>query len=267
MILATMAFGAGSKIVEGKIEAAPEGEAWVLRIGTEAVPVALEKKTRFWANRAAADAKAFKVGDAVVARIAPDESPAAVRELADKASWDWLEKIRKGVREATVKGYDGKKLTVTFADGTEMAYRATDKSKITLDGKEATLGEVKTGQKLWMKGRTLPSLDIWLVAASDKAIAEAPKKTPTKKADAPKHKKLPASGKLEGEIDLHWQGQHMFDMIIDGVRMHVSYVGSTAFTFGGTKCGPNELVHGRRGTITYKRDQYGRIMASKVEIR
>ena len=266
MLLATMAWGAGSRIVEGKIEAAPEGEAWVLRIGAEAVPVSLEKRTRFWANRAAADAKAFKVGDAVVARIAPDESPAAVRELADKASWEWLEKIRKGVREATVKTYDGKKLTVAFADGSEMGYRATEKSKITLDGKGATLGEIKPGQRLWIKGRTLPSLDIWLVAASDKAIADAPKKTAAKK-DAPKPKKLAASGKLEGTIDLHMQGQNMFDLIVDGNRLHVSYFGATAFTFGGTKCGPNELVPKRTATVTYKRDQYGRLGASRVEIR
>lgn len=231
------------------------------------MPVSPEKKTRFWAKRATADATAFHAGDSVVARIAPDESPAALREIADKQSWDWLEKIRKGVCEGTVKAFDGKRLTVAFADGTEMAYRATEKSQVTIDGKPATLGDLKVGQRLWTKGRTLPTYDVWLVAAADKAIATTPKKAATKKAIEEKPKKLAASGKLEGEIDVHFQGQGMFDLIVDGRRLHISYFSSTAFTFGGTKAGPNELVYKRAATVTYKRDQYGRIGASKVEIR
>ena len=239
----------------------------MLRIGTDAVPVQCESRTRFWKGRAATDAKAFKPGDAVFARIAPDVSPAALREIADKESWTWLESIRKGIREGTVKGFDGKRLTMGFPDGTEMAYRATEKSKLSLEGKPVTLGDLKSGQKLWLKGRTLPTLDVWLVEASDRAIVLAPKKTAAKKATAAKPKKLPAVGKLTGEIFLHQQGQGMFDLMVDGVQMHVSYFGSTVFTFGGAKCGPNELVAHREAVVAYKRDQYGRIGASRVEIR
>ena len=260
------AWGAGTKVVEGKLEAIPEGgDTWILRIGADAVPVAPEKKTRFWAKRGVVDAKAFHVGDTVVARIAPDESPAALREIADKESWTWLEAIRKGVKEGTVKGYDGKRLTVALADGTEMAYRATDKSKIVLAGKPATLGDLKTGQKLWLKGRTLPTLDVWLVQASDQAIVITPKKTVTKKTK--KSAKLPASGKLEGDVFVHFHGQGMFDVDVEGTHYHVSYFAATAFTFGGVKCGPNEIVAGRHVVVTYRRDQFGRIGAAKVDIR
>ena len=261
------AFGSGTKIVEGKLETAPEGDAWVLRVGADAIPVSPESRTRYWKGRAAADAKAFKPGDAVFARIAPDFSPAVLREIADKESWSWLESIRKGVREGTVKGFDGKHLTMTFPDGSEMAYRATEKSKLSLAGQPITLGDLKTGQKLWLKGRTLPTLDVWLVEASDKAIVAPPKKPASRKAATPKPKRLAASGKLSGEIFLHSQGMGMFDLIVDGVRLHISYFTATAFTFGGTRCGPNELVPKREATVTYKRDQYGRLNASKVDIR
>jgi hypothetical protein len=268
--LATSAWASGSKIVQGTLETAPDGEGWVLRVGTDAVPVSADKRTRYWSKRAAADEKAFKAGDTIVARIVPDETPAGLRELADKASWDWLESIRKGVRDGTVKSFDGKRLTLAFADGSEMGYRATEKSKITLEGKPATLGDLKSGTRLWAKGRTLPTLDVWLVAASDRAIVDAPKKSAsTKKAAqaAEKPKKLPASGQLKGEIAVHYQGMNMFDLIVDGWRLHVMFFSSTSFTFGGTKCGPNELVPGREATVTYKKDQYGRIMAAKVTIR
>ena len=267
LLLVASAFGAGTKIVQGKLEVASEGDAWVLRVGTDAIPVSTESRTRFWKGRAAADAKAFKPGDAIFARIAPDYSPAVLREIADKESWTWLETIRKGVREGTVKAFDGKHLTMSFADGTEMAYRATEKSKLSLAGLPVTLGDLKTGQKLWLKGRTLPTLDVWLVEASDKAIVAPPKKTAGRKTATAKPRRFPASGKLTGEIFLHSQGMGMFDLIVDGVRLHVSYFTVTSFTFGGTKCGANELVPKREATVTYKRDQYGRLSASKVDIR
>ncbi len=253
--------------MEGRIEAAPEGgEAWVLRIGAETVPVAPEKRTRFWLKRAVAEAKAFHVGDTVVARIAPDETPAALREISDKESWIWLETIRKGVREGTVKGFDGKRLTMAFADGTEMAYRATEKSKIVLEGKPVTLSDLKPGQKLWLKGRTLPTLDVWLVKASDRAIVAPPKKTTSKKG-AEKAARLPPAGRLEGDIFTYGQGMNMFDIDVNGVKMHINVFPATLFTLGGAKCGPSELLAGRHVVVTYKRDSYGRIGASKVDIR
>ena len=271
LLLAASALASGAKIVEGRIEAMPEdGTAWILKVGPDAVPVAAEKRTRFWLKKAPCEAKAFHVGDLVVARIAPDETPAALREIADKESWSWLEGIRKGVAQGTVKGFDGKHLTMALADGTEMPYRATEKTKITLDGKPATLGDLKAGQKLWLKGRTLPTLDVWLVLCSDHAIVEAPKKSAAKKTGgkrAAKALKLPAAGKIEGDIFLHQQGMGMFDLELNGEFVHVFYSPATAFTYGGAKCGNAELIHGRRATAFYRKDAYGRLVASKVEIR
>ena len=151
-----------------------------------------------------------------------------------------------------------------------MAYRATEKSEITLDGKPATLGDLKTGQRIWAKGRTLPSLDVFLAKASDHAILTVAKAATGKKGAGTRVKtqKLAATGKLEGEIDVHQQGMGMFDLLdANGALLHVSYFPATVFALGGTKCGPNELIHGRRATVYYKRDQYGRIDAAKVEIR
>jgi hypothetical protein len=271
-LLALVAFASasGSKIVQGTLLAGPDGQGWFLKVGSDMVPISAGKRTKYWCKRAVADEKAFKAGDAVVARIVPDETPAGLRELADKQSWDWLEGIRKEVRDGTMKTFDGKHLTLSFADGTEMGYRATEKSKITLEGKPATLGDLKPGIRLWVKGRTLPTLDVWLVSASDRAIVDPPKKTPSKKGtrtESEKPRKIPASGQMKGEIAVHYQGMNMFDLTVDGWRLHISYFSSTAFTFGGTKCGPNELVPGREATVTYKKDQYGRIDAAKVAIR
>ena len=116
----------------------------------------------------------------------------------------------------------------------------------------------------------MPTLDVWLVSASDRAIVDGPKKPVSRKGAAlasEKHRKIPASGQLKGEIAVHYQGMNMFDLTVDGWRLHVSYFSSTTFTFGGTKCGPNELVPSREATVTYKKDQYGRIDAAKVAIR
>lgn len=268
--LVAFASASSSKIVQGTLETGPGGEGWILRVGTDAVPVSADKRTRYWCKRAAADEKAFRAGDAVFARIVPDETPAGLRELADKPSWEWLEGIRKGVRDGTMKSFDGKRLTLTFADGTEMGYRATEKSKIILEGKPATLGDLKSGTRLWAKGRTLPTLDVWLVSASDRPIVVPPKKGASKKSvsqASEKPHKIPASGQMTGEIAVYYQGMNMFDLITDGWRLHVSFFSSTAFTFGGTKCGPNEILPGREATVTYKKDQYGRIIAAKVSIR
>ncbi|RYG17695.1 hypothetical protein EON82_23555 [bacterium] len=94
LALAAFSFASGSKVVEGKLEAGPGGEGWALRIGTDVVPISTDKRTRYWSKRATADEKAFKPGDTVMARIIPDETPVSLRELSDKASWDWLEGIR-----------------------------------------------------------------------------------------------------------------------------------------------------------------------------
>ena len=270
MLAAAFARAAGTKIVEGRLEAAPEDGAWILRVGAETVPMEPDKKTRFWHDRAACDAKAFKVGDTVVARISPADTPATLREISDKASWAWLDAIRKGVREGTVKGFDGKRLTVAFPDSTEMPYRATEKSKILLAGKEATLGDLKAGQKLWLKGRTLPTLDVWLVVASDRIIVAPPKKAASKGGGrkSQKAKALPASGRLEGDVDVHYRGMGMFDMTsAEGAKLHVNYFPATAFTLNGAKSGPDPIATGRHVVVSYKRDGFGRINAAKVDIR
>ncbi len=258
-----------TRIVEGKLEVAPGGEVVVLRVGDVAVPIAASRKTRFWAKRAvAADFRAFHVGVPVVARLDPDRSPALLKELADKESWTWLEGIRKEVRDGIAKSFERGYLTIAFDDGSEMAYHATAKTEITLDGKPASLSDLRSGQRLWLRGRTLATLDLVAVTISDRAPVVLPKKTTEKKrGSVGTPPKLAASGTLTGKIATLYPDQGMFDLLIDGSRFHVSYVAATEFTLNGTKCGSTGLVPDREASVAYRRDAYGRIVAAKVEIR
>jgi hypothetical protein len=58
----------------------------------------------------------------------------------------------------------------------------------------------------------------------------------------------------------------MFDMVIGVSAFHISYNSDTKFYFEGKKADHSAVGQARNLRVTYKRDKYGRIVASKVEI-
>jgi len=189
-----------------------------------------------------------------------------LREIADEATWLWLEKIRHEYVKGTVEKVDAKTLVLKLADGTHFAYRATDKSKVKLkDVAGATVFGIEAGTVLWVKGRLLSSLDTWLMEATDTEPAASGK--PSKAKKPPKADPLPPTGTLEGHVLAHLDRLKMFD-IQAGVRgLHISYNSSTRFTLDGKPAKAGVIQKGQLCVLQYHRDRAGRIIASKVELR
>ncbi len=245
---------------------------FILQVGTEPLAVDDEHDTRFWKGKAAAKRDDLKAGDSVFARVKVDNDPPILRELADKETWKWLDKVRKEPQLGTIEKVDSKFVMVKFPDGSKFSYRATDKSKVQLkDTPDASLSDLKVGQMVYLKGRTLPTLDTWLVEVSDSPIA-LPKSASKSKA-AEEEKKvvrkpaLPDSGKLTGHTLVLIPKLSMFDVIAsDNRSLHISYNSQTKFFLEGKPVTAQAIERGLRFSLVYQRDRFGRILATKVEL-
>jgi hypothetical protein len=261
---------AENEIVEGKVLERTE-KGFVLRVGTEPLAVDDEHDTRFWHGKGPAKRDDLNVGDSVFARIKTDNDPPILRELADKDTWNWLNRIRTEPQSGTIEKVDSKTVTVKFSDGSKFVYRATDKSKVSLKDKmNAGLSDLTVGQQVYAKGRTLPTFDTWLVEISDSPIAGSASKSKTtkKKEDkVPRAPALPESGKLEGHTLVDIPKLSMFDVIAaDNRSLHISYDEKTKFYLEGKICTPSMIERGMRFSLLYHRDRFGRILATKVEL-
>ncbi len=261
---------AENEILEAKILETTE-RGFVLQVGTEPLAVDDEHDTRFWRKKSLAKRDEFKSGDPVFARVKVDNDPPVLREIADRETWMWLDKIRKEPQTGTIEKVDSKFVSVKFSDGSIFAYRATDKSKVKLkDNADGRLGDLKVGMKVYLKGRTLPTYDTWLVEVSDQPIAStksSSKSSSTKKEKVIRAPALPESGKLTGHTLVNIPKLSMFDVIAsDNRSLHISYNRETKFTFEGKPCGPEAIVRGLRFSLLYQRDRFGRLLATKVEL-
>jgi hypothetical protein len=262
---------AENEIVEAKILEVTE-RGFVLQVGTEPLAVDDEHDTRFWKERTASKREELKVGEVVYARVKVDNDPPILREMADKSTWQWLEKIRKEPVNGTIEKVDSKTVTVKLGDGSKFVYRATDKTKVRLkDNADAGLIDLKVGQQVFLKGRTLPTLDTWLVEVSDSPIAlpksASKSKSTESKPKVPRGKILPDSGKMTGHTLVLIPKLSMFDVIAsDNRALHISYNAQTKFYFEGRPCGPETVKRGLQFVLLYKRDRFGRILATKVEL-
>lgn len=241
----------------------------VLQIGTEPLAVDTNSKTRYWKGRAPGKREAYNAGENVMVRINTKEDPPELKEIACDASWKWLEEIRKKALKGTVEKMDSKFLTVKFPDGTSFAYRATEKSEVNLKGKAASLGDLTPGAVVYVKGRTLPTLDIWAVTISDVAPPEPKSASKSSKSEGPqkaKLKPLDSTGTIQAEVISHTPEIRMFDIDQDGRKLHITYTTSTVFVLDTKSARASDLANGQQARITYKRDKAGRIVASRVEL-
>ena len=238
----------------------------LLQVNTE--PIALEGRasTKYWHDKKPAGKDDFKAGETVYARFKSDEDPPELKELCDEVTWKWLEAIRKSPQRGTVEKVDSKYVTVKFADGSKFSYRATDKTDVKIGSKQSQISDLKTGMTINVKGRTLPTLDVFAVLISDEAIAVKASKTTSDKRPLVFREKLAATGTISGQIvALHPEGR-MFDIDQGGRVLHISYTASTTISLNANPGKTTDLQVGRQCAISYKRDKVGRILAQKVDV-
>lgn len=242
---------------------------FVLRVGGSELVVEDTPKAHFWLKKVASKRTAFVAGADVYVRIKTDSTPVILREMADPESSQWLDDLRSKPHKGTVKNLDAKTITFGFADGSEMIYRVTAKTKVTMKGADVSPADLKPGDVLYIKCRALSTLDLSLVLASDLPIKEDDEpgdkrgKGRKKSADA---FHLAASGTFEGEVGALSPAWKMFDVLTSGTTLHVSYNPQSRFLFGGVKGAVTGLKTGMHAKITYRRDTFGRIVGSRIEV-
>lgn len=266
MIALSAIASAETKIVEATIADVTE-RGFALTIGTEPLLAEDSGETHFWRAKSSVKRDAFKAGDRVFARIKTDVDPPQLREIADKGTWEWLDKIRTTPVQGTVEKVDDRYLTLKFSDGALFKFRVTAKTAVQLKAKpSATLQDLEPGALVWVKGRTLPTLDTWLVSIGDTAPEVKPSKSATPKGRKVKVPVLPAVGKVTGTIVALVKPLRMIDAL-EGIRtLHFTYNEETRFYLDGKACRPEVMVRGMDFTCHYRRDKFGRLLATKVEL-
>jgi hypothetical protein len=142
----------------------------------------LTDKTRILKDKKPAEAAEFKPGDSAVVRYRKSTAgPASLYDLADKVSWEWLDRLRHETTsvsvieftEDTLKAAEGK-------DKAEVDYRITEKTTWRKRGAPAAPGDFKAGDVLLVVPRMLPGGGIMATAVSDGAEGAALLKERTK---------------------------------------------------------------------------------------
>lgn len=266
-ILSLLSVGsiAETLVTEAKILEVTE-RGFVLKVGTEPLAVEDSSETRVWRAHVRSARSEFKRDEIVGVRIKTDLDPPVLREMADVATWRWLNQLRKEPVRATVERVDSKVMRVRLEDGKPFEFRISEKTNITIGGKECGISDLAPGLSVYVKGRLLPTLDTWLEKVSDVPIpGKAATAKPTSK---PKPlPPLPASGSFTGSIEGVLANLRMFDVkATDGRVLHVTYSAGTLFQLDNEASKPDRLTKGMTCVVHYKRDKTGRILASKVDL-
>ncbi|MEZ0326434.1 MAG: hypothetical protein ACAH95_11055 [Fimbriimonas sp.] len=258
LILTAVLSSAETLIAKATISGITE-KGFVLTIGTQSIAANFEAKTKYWRGFKVAKLSDFGSGDIIAVRLKSDSSPNVVREMADLSTWTWLERIRKETVEGTVERVDANTLTLNLDEGGEFVYRHSEKSKLSLAGAIVPLTNLRKGQRIYVKGRLLSNLDTWIVSATDaKPAALASKQSaPTQ---------INSSGRLKGVVDLHQPQFSIVDMYVGERLVHVVYLPKTKVKMDGSKAEFSDIERGLWIEVLYRRDIYGRPIASLIEL-
>lgn len=268
---ASVAFGlaacmgfAKTLVTEARILKVTE-RGYVLSVGTQPLAVEDTPSTRRWAAKKPAERNAFGQGSVVVVRLNVDTDPPTLREIADRETQAWLDGVRRNFVKGRIESRDQKYLIVKFEDGATFAYRATDKSKLELQGKAvATLSDLEPGMVVWTKGRLLPTLDTWLAELRDAPPSVQPKGPKT--VARPKLAPLPPSGTLQGTLKAVVADLRLLEVEAQGRTLHLLCPQSCEIRSSGAKVGLGALPVGGTLKAVYRRDAQGRLVASSVEV-
>ncbi len=237
----------------------------MLSVGTQPLAVEDTPATKRWAARKPAERGAFGEGSLVVVRLNVDTDPPTLREIADRETQTWLDGIRKNFVQGKIESRDPKYLVLRLDDGSAFAYRATDKSKLELQGKPvATLADLEPGMTVWAKGRLLPTLDTWLAELRDTPPAVQPKAP--KAPERPKLQPLPQAGTLQGTVRSASPSLRLLEVEAQGRTLHFVCPQGCEFRGPGGRIALEGLKAGATVKVAYRRDSQGRLLASSVEV-
>lgn len=120
------------------------------------------------AKRAAA-VSAFAVGDAVTVRFRPSATqPYVLHDLADRASWAWIVRVRTQVTEVTLREATESDLAAEEgADAAPIRYRVTATTAWRKAGSPAQPADFPAGSRVWVAPRLLPNGRIMATGVAD----------------------------------------------------------------------------------------------------
>ncbi len=239
---------------------------FVLSVGSEKLAAQDDSRTRFWSMKKPGAREAFPVGFTVHVRLKTDGAPTVIREMSDLDSARWLEKIRHSVVAGTIKKIEPKRLIVGLDDGSEFSYVVSDKTKFLASGEPTRLIELKEGAHVYVKAQLQSNLDTKATEVNNRLIAVKDSGKKEKKKPPLKTLKLAPAGKISGVIQLPAVDFGMFDMVCQGTLVHITFTPKTVITLMGKLTNAKSIVPDLRVVVTYERDKYGRLVASKVEL-
>jgi len=237
--------------------------SFVFLIDGKSVAADDNPQTHFWIAKVRGVREGFKAGDQVGVRIKTDVSPAELRELSDSASWSWLTAIRKDPMGGVVIKADAKWLSVKLDDGSSFTYKVTAKSSAQIDGASKPVSALVEGTHVFVKGRLTSTLETSAAMVTDTRPDPEVKKGRTKRSTP---LRLAANGKVRGIVETLHTSLRMFDVNVDDRLLHITYARDTKFLVNGTQAFATDVQKGAETVITYRRDGYGRLIASKVEL-
>jgi hypothetical protein len=111
----------------------------------------------------------FASGDAVTVRYRPSATqPYVLHDLADRASWTWLARLRTQVAEVTLKEVtDADLVAEEGPDSAPIRYRVTATTAWRKAGKPAESGDFPAGSRVSVAPRLLPNGRIMAVGVAD----------------------------------------------------------------------------------------------------
>ena len=267
MMLAVTAFAQAANLVyDAKIVQVTE-RGFVLKAGTENISVEDDQRTKFWKVKLPVTREAFKTGETVTVKVKTDANPPLVRELSDVATAKWLDHIRKNAVPGTIKKIDLKRIVIDLDDKSEFSYAYSEKTKVEVKNTMSAVSDLKEGMHVYAKSQLMPSLDTRLTLLSDRlAVTDKPAKGGAK-VKAEKPVKLAEAGGLLGTVSAIDESLGIFDIDGSMPSVHITYNSQTKFILAGTLVSIKTLKIGDTVEIVYRRDKFGRIVASKVTLK
>ena len=124
-----------------------EERGFVLRVAGASLRVQEAPGVRFWRDRTPSGRDAFARGDEVVVRLNAKGRVATLREMADRASADWLAARRGGVSRGRVVAANPERLTLDLGAGEPFAFALTRGTLLPSGGLP------KAGEIAWVRGQ------------------------------------------------------------------------------------------------------------------
>jgi hypothetical protein len=227
------------------------------RVGRPPINASLHKKARLWLTQQPASTDQFRemVGKPVMVRLSLGTATRPIiREMADPATWKWLEKVRRGVVQGKLVSIEEDYLILEFADKSRFAYKVARSTQLMREGTPATLEQFSIGETLYLAPRLLSNLDTMALAVSNRE----------RDAQIGRERALPTvSGTLQA-IDK--QNKILKVRTRAGDLREFRYDEKTEFILKGKPIGIEQIKLPVPVTVHRKRDEEGNDYARRVTI-